>query len=90
MEKGEESWRGRRDGHSKNLDENVVDENVANQEQLSPVSSLFSISTDTPSLVFGATLSSTSSIDQLTSTAEKFVTWLLKDEVIHPLQVIAI
>jgi hypothetical protein len=91
MEKGEESWRGRRDGHFKNRDENVADENVANEAQLSPVSSLFSIaSTDTPSLVSGATLSSTSSIDQLTSTAEKFVTWLLKDEVIHPLQVIAI
>jgi hypothetical protein len=86
IEKGEESWRGRRDGHFRNGNENVADE-----AQLSPIFPPLSIaSADAPSLVSGTTVSSTLSNDQVTSAVEKFVTWLLKDEVIQPLQVMAI
>lgn len=75
IDKGEECWRGRRDGKFKNRSENVV-----NEAQLSHA----------PSLVSASSLSSSLSIDQRTRTAEKFVTWLLQDEVIQSLHVIAI
>lgn len=86
IEKGENTWRGRTDGHFRNCNENAAD-----GAQLSPISPTPSIvSADVPSLVSGTTFSSKLSNDQLTSAVEKFVAWLLKDEVIQPLHVIAI
>lgn len=73
IEKGEESWRGRRDGRFWSGDDD--------EAQLS--------SSSPPSLVSGTTFSSTSLSGETTSTVEKFITWLLKDEVIQPLLVIA-
>jgi hypothetical protein len=58
---------------------------------ISPISPPLSVvSADVPSLVSGATLSSIASDDRVKSAVEEFVAWLLKDEVIQPLEVVAI
>jgi hypothetical protein len=83
IQKGEDAWRGRSNGRF-----NESDDDELQPPSISPALSV--ASANTPGQFSGTTLESSLSDDQVTSSVEEFAAWLLKDEVIHSLQVVAV